>query len=147
MTNWWEVSKVRDAASFFRALPKLLPDGSVLYLEGGKHPKAFRSFLKQRSLEPQVRISQSTVFPKPYVIHLPLFGNTVDELVVFADSMAEPEICDHLHCYRGETILLSWHDAFFDPVLISPSVSESAVATFASQLSAKYRMVTSEQGT
>ena len=146
MAKWWEVSNVREAASFFRALPSLLPENSILYLEGGEHPKAFRSFLKTRSLEPQVRISLSTVFPKPYFIHLPLLNDTVCELARMADSLAEPEICDHLHCYRDETILLSWYDAFFDPLMVSHSISESLVGSFAAQLSADHRMVQSDQG-
>jgi hypothetical protein len=146
MAKWWEVSNVREAASFFRALPSLLPENSILYLEGGEHSKAFRSFLKTRSLEPQVRIPLSSVFPKPYFIHLPLLNDTVSELARMADSLAEPEICTHLHCYYMENILLSWCDAFHDPLMVSHSISESAVGSFAAQLSAEYRMAQSAQG-
>ena len=45
---------------------------------------------------------------------------------------AEPEICDHLHFYRGQEVLVQWFDAFSDPLLISKSVARERVERFTS---------------
>jgi hypothetical protein len=49
-----------------------------------------------------------------------------------ASHHAEPEICDHVHFYRGEEALVQWFDAFSDPVLVSKSVAYDQVQRFAS---------------
>ena len=49
-----------------------------------------------------------------------------------ASHRAEPEICDHLHLYRGQDALVQWFDAFTVPLLISKSVPLDRVERFAS---------------
>jgi hypothetical protein len=37
----------------------------------------------------------------------------------FAEHRPVYEMCDHLKAYRGQTLLLYWHDAFDNPLRIS----------------------------
>jgi hypothetical protein len=49
-----------------------------------------------------------------------------------ASHHAEPEICSHVHFYRGQEALVQWFDAFSDPLLVSKSVARERVERFAS---------------
>ena len=52
-----------------------------------------------------------------------------------ASHHAEPEICSHVHFYRGQEALVQWFDAFSDPLLVSKSVARERVERFASAVS------------
>ena len=45
--------------------------------------------------------------------------------------LAEPEVCTHLHFYRGQQPLAQWFDAFADPLLVSTAISREQVERFA----------------
>jgi hypothetical protein len=49
-----------------------------------------------------------------------------------ASGHAEPEICSHVHFYRGQEALVQWFDAFSDPLLVSKSIARDRVERFAS---------------
>jgi hypothetical protein len=55
------------------------------------------------------------------------FGRLADA----ASHHAEPEVCSHVHFYRGEEALAQWFDAFADPLLVSNAVSREQVEQFA----------------
>ena len=45
---------------------------------------------------------------------------------------SEPEVCTHVHFYRGQEALVQWFDAFLDALLVSKSVARERVEQFAS---------------
>jgi hypothetical protein len=55
------------------------------------------------------------------------FGRLADA----ASRHAEPEVCSHVHFYRGEKALAQWFDAFSNPLLVSNAVSREHVEQFA----------------
>ena len=44
-------------------------------------------------------------------------------------------------CTRDDQMLLQWHDAWFDPILISTGVPEQLVAQFAAALERAYSKI------
>jgi len=81
-----------------------------------------------------LEIRPGTLFPKPQWIHARASEgalNTLDELV---NSFADPEICDHLYAYEPGRLLLEWHDAFDDPILVAGTVPAAVMAAFCSAL-------------
>jgi hypothetical protein len=54
-------------------------------------------------------------------------------------SCAYPELAIHFHAYRGQSVLLEWHDAFTQPMLLSGEFPEQQVRTFAERLHMLYK--------
>ncbi len=50
------------------------------------------------------------------------------------ESCAYPELAIHFHVYRGSTVLLEWHDAFTQSMLLSGQLPEPKVKAFAQRL-------------
>jgi hypothetical protein len=141
LAQYWKVSGVREAAAFFRSLQHLMQPGGILYLEDGAHPQQFRHFLTQRACAPTMDVPFSTVWPRPYTVHLPVTNALLLSLADQAQHMAEPQVCIHAHGYHGNRVVFVWFDAFFDPLMINIDVPEPAVASFCGELGASYARV------
>ncbi len=59
-------------------------------------------------------------------------------LADLAAGHAEPELCDHMHVYRGTEPLLEWYYAFDDPLYINAAVPEERVRPFSDRLQLRY---------
>jgi len=62
-----------------------------------------------------------------------------ERLADAASHHAEPEVCSHLHFYRGEEALVQWFDAFVDPLLVSKVVPRERAEQFAVTVRATLR--------
>ncbi len=139
--QYWRVSGIREAATFFRSLHHLMKPGSILYLEDGAHSERFRHFLTQHACAPTMDIPLSTVWPRPCTVHLAVTNALLSSLAEQAQHMAEPEVCIHAHGYHGNRVVFVWHDAFCDPLMVNIEVPEPAVASFCGELGARYTRV------
>jgi len=136
----WSVSVIDDAPAFFRALPQLLPSGSILYLEDvcSRDGVALAS---RRAVEPRLTISLGC-WPRPNFFHLPLSDAVALELAQFAEHHATPEIGIHIHAYHGERVILEWHDAFSSPLRLATTLPEGSVREFCLRLHCTYALET-----
>ena len=135
---WRICGRFPDAAGVFRAMPVLVPDGGMLYLEGGDHSDKIARFLASHQQTSEVRIAVGTIWPQPKVCHLPAERAGFAQLAHFAEQHATPEICVHLHVYRGEQVWTSWYDAFHADLYVSQQVPESAVRSFCETVGCEY---------
>ena len=130
----WCVSPTKDVERFVRALPSLMPPGSVVYFEDTAEPHVTR-YLESVSVPPQVRLAIGTIWPRPDSYHVPLTPETMEALALFLDRNPAGFFCAHCHVYRDDVVLLQWHDAFInDPMYISRTISAGAVTRFAQAL-------------
>ena len=60
------------------------------------------------------------------------------QMAEFAVNFAIPEICDHIHIYKNDEVLLEWFDAFSKPLYISQKISEASIKDFCSKLGCEY---------
>jgi hypothetical protein len=130
----WKVSGVRMAEEFFRALPILVPDATHMFLEGSPAPD-IQQLLADAADGAVYGAPVGTIWSWPQKNGR--FGvRASSELFVrlseAASHLAEPEICDHLHLYRGQEALMQWFDAFSEPMLVSKVVARERVERFAS---------------
>ena len=125
----WSVTGITDPATFFRGLPHLVPPGSVLYLEG-VYSDAIIDYLRQHPAEHRLKVAGGTIWPKPQCFHTPITEQTALDLARLSQGCAAPEVCAHLHVYRGDEVLASWYDAFSDPLRISTSIPEYRIQEF-----------------
>ena len=136
---YWELSGEIDFPRLFAALPTLLPEGCILYLEGGYPEDELHVFLQTQQIVDSVKVACGTAWPKPTVFHLPATPTVLHRLSELTHRRAEPEVAAHFHVYRGQVVLLEWHDVFTQPALISGTLTEEVIARFAQVLRMEYR--------
>jgi hypothetical protein len=130
----WHVSPTKDVTRFLRALPALVPEGSIAYFEdsGESH---VADYLSRVSVPAQAQVAVGTIWPRPDSYHLPLTVATAEAFAQFLEERPAGYVCTHCHVYRSGSVLLQWHDAFAtDPIYISRSISREKVAEFAERL-------------
>lgn len=130
----WCVGATKDVERFVRALPSLVPADSIVYFEDTAEPHVKR-YLESVSIPSQARVAIGTIWPRPDCYHVPLTPETMEALAAFLDETPAGYFCSHCHVYRGDVVLLQWHDAFTNvPMYISRTIDREAVAAFAARL-------------
>ena len=138
-SSCWRLTGVtKDHSMFLRALPLLLPDGSILYLEDGSPPKHLRKFLIANMLKEACRIAKSTIWPWPKVYHLPTGKEFLFRLAELTENCAWPEVAIHLHAYKDGEVLLEGYDAFLDPFCVSKKIPMEMIRAFCQELGCSY---------
>lgn len=143
----WEVSPSRDFPLLLEALPKILPPGSILYLEGGTPPKEIEAFLHSHCAPEETHLAMGTIWPKPQAFHLPATAENLAKLANLAEQGPAMQIAVHLHVFHQGKVLLEWYDAFWkDPLYLSEVVVEDRLKDFCSSLSLAYKKLPSAIG-
>lgn len=131
----WELDGKTDFPRVLRALADLLPGDSVLYFEGGSPPKALRVFLDTHKTAEQAHVAPGILWPRPTCCyHVPATSENLAELARLTESCRTPELAIHFHAYRNAEVLLEWHDAFTQPMLLTAALPEEKVEAFAQSL-------------
>ena len=141
----WEVSPLRDMPAFLRALIGIIPENSILYLEGGSPDKEISSYLEERKASNTSKVELGTIWPRPICYHMPVITKNINGFADIMEHHATPEGAIHLHIYLNGKVLLQWHDAFFDdPMYISEDLGEEKIKQFCEKLSLKYKLLTNQ---
>lgn len=136
---YWEISGPRTFAELFHALQGWLPEGAILYFEGGSPDAEINEFMADNSIPEQTHIAMGTIWPRPKVFHVPATEAILTKLAKIMEHHAEPELADHFHVYYAKAVLFEWDDAFLEPMLISGRISEEQVKIFADKIGKKYK--------
>jgi len=134
----WEVSAIRDLPQFLRALSALLPSGTILYLECVSAQDVIE-FLAIKSAKNTSKVALGTIWPRPNFFHLELTQTNMMELAELCERHATFEVCIHLHAYKDGRVVLEWHDAFTQPLLLAGDIPENRVAEFCRLLNCQYQ--------
>ena len=138
----WEVSPTRDFPSLLRALPLLLPNDAVLYLEGGSPPQDVKTFLDTHCVPERSHVAMGTIWPRPNSFHLPANAENLSQLAALAEKCAAMQIAVHLHVYAQGGVILEWYDAFWkDPFKLSGAIPEDRVKVLSSVLGLPYKRI------
>ena len=134
----WEVTGITSLPAFFRALPWLVPNKSVLCFEGGEWPDRAQNVLDAISLNMELEAR-----PGYEGYYLSITEEHMAKLAELAENSAEPEIAIHLFMLPGdEKGILEWYDLPDDPIYISETIEQQSVAHFAEAIGASYRRIT-----
>ncbi len=136
---FWELEGKTDFPHLLRALTDVVTDDSVLYFEGDTPNKKLLEFFNANAIPERAHVTVSTLWPRPCYYHVPATKDNLANLAEISESCAEPELAVHFHVYRKGKVLLKWHDAFSDPMLLSGDFLEGTVSTFAQALSMKFK--------
>jgi len=124
---------------FFRILPDIMPSGSILYLESTCIAPDVQTYLHTRQAGTTYKIARATKWPKPKYFHIPITSENLAKLAELSENHAGPEICDHLHVYKNDRMLLQWYDAFDDPFVLSKDIPESKIKVLCDNLGCQYK--------
>lgn len=136
---YWEIDEPKTFEEMFNALKDWLPEDAVLYFEDGSPDTEIENFITTHSVPEVSHIAIATVWPRLKVFHVPATGIILTELSKIMKHHAEPELAIHFHVYRDNTVLLEWHDAFSQPMLMSGAIPEERVKVFADKIGTSYR--------
>ena len=129
----WKVSAVRTAERFFRAVSLLVPDATHMFLEGSPDPD-IEALLVNAVDDAEYAAPVGTRWSWPRKnqrFSVRVSPELLARLSELSSNHAEPEICSHVHFYRGHEALVQWFDAFSDPLLVLKSVARDRVERFA----------------
>lgn len=135
---FWEVEGETDFPKLFSALEMIVPENSVLYFEGGSQNKLLIEFFDKHAIPEQLHMAFGTIWPRPDVYHIPTTQENFSELIKISERCAYPELAIHFHVYHENEVLLEWHDAFIQPMLLAGTIEEEKVKSLAKTLSMKY---------
>ena len=140
MRNCWEVTEIRgvQAAKYFLALLDIMPADSVFCVETSNLVEEVREFLEANKMPNTTRVLLGSIWPKPDVFHIPFSEQNMRQMAEFAVNFAIPEICDHIHIYKNDEVLLEWFDVFSKPLYISKKFSEDSINDFCSKVGCEY---------
>lgn len=115
----WVVSPPPRPIWLASAFRMLLSDHGVAALEGVSTHLEVKRTLQPRVVTPALEMRPGTLYPTPEWLHV---RDTTDALRILnelVNTVAGPEVCDHLYGYEGGTLLFEWHDAFGDPIQLA----------------------------
>ena len=130
-SNTWSISGISHAEGFFRAIPRLVPEATHVFLEGSPDPDVV-ALLGAHAVAQEYGAPKGTLWSWPrshrYALHASpeLFSALAD----LARRHAQPDICSHVHVYRDLEPLVQWFDAFSDPLMVSKAIPRERVEQF-----------------
>jgi hypothetical protein len=144
--DYWELEGDTDLPTFLRALAPLISPSACLYLEDGSPDGDLKEWIHRNMIHPTEQISRGSYGHQGTTFHIPLTEFNITELATLSDRVAAPELAIHIHVYEPGRVILEWHDALDNPILIDGRVDESTVSEFARTIGFTYTKHQSEQG-
>jgi len=135
---FWGSENVLQARTFFEHLNILVPASAILYFEGTTIAPEVAAFYDSHRTPEPVRVARDTLWPVPAVYHVRFSPQMVQFLCEQAERRALQEMFDHVKVYEGQSMLLTFHDAFSGWLCISERLPEEKVKTFFHALGASY---------
>lgn len=129
----WMIEGLKDSISFFRHLDKLIPAGSVLYLEGCDILPEVTRFYEANRASNAVCVARDTSFPIPETFHVSMTPRVVEGLTEILGRHPLEACFNHVKAYRDEKLLFAFHDAFDgSDFLVSDRLPEDSLRAFCS---------------
>ncbi len=138
-TPYWVIKGFRDFPIFIRSLSNLFPKDSVLYLEGSSIADDVQEFLEMRKSKETTKVAIGTIWPRPKAFHMKLTDENISGLATLAENHAGPEICDHLHVYKNNNVLLEAHDVGDQCISLNGQLSEDQIKALCTKLGSEYK--------
>ena len=137
--EFWGIDEgVTDPARFFAMLPDTFPEATHIFIEGGSIASDVAACYA-RFADPGPYLAETqTIWPRSKKFRCVATRGFFEELANLAKDHAAPELLDHLSLYEGERVLLFWHDAFANAILLNHELPEATVASLASPFGCSY---------
>ena len=132
LTNAWEISppcSPTEYPLYIQSLSIVLPDNATLYLVASSpSPDTLHFFERDLSIQPLLKKS---FLSKSFVFLFPPSEYYLQRFSTFISNQEPNEICDNIHAFRDQEVLMTWYDAFFaEPLCLSITISEEKIRSF-----------------
>ena len=104
---------------FFSAIRGLLPQDTTLYLEGGRFEPSLADFIDATSVPERLHIAYGTISPRPHTWHLPATDDVLAAIAAQLGTKRRVPFAYHVHFYDSDGVLLWWHDAGANDIVLS----------------------------
>ena len=135
--TWWIISPPKDFSEFLRTLPLLVPNDSILCLEG-VIDSDIEAFLEQRPAKYENEINQGFLKLHSKIYYMPVTEVNLEQFAELSERYAEPEIYDALRVYKQDKVILSWYDLPFDSFEVANEIDETVLSKFCEILGCTY---------
>jgi len=107
--NVWEIDAPVDVAAFVRSLPSILPPNAGVVLENTRFATSVFDLFHRHEMPHHPRVVSGVIWPRS----TQLYGSisVCEPLGDLLENHAVPEVCDHLHGFVADRVLLEWWDA------------------------------------
>lgn len=136
--RFWEVRCRERYDELLVRLASILPPGLTLFVEGSAMAPLIQAYLEARPAASPTVIRSGTLWPRLRGYHMPMTEENMAGLAQLMGLVAEPEVGDHLHAYRGEVAYLIWYDAFSAPLYVRDDVGEEAIRRLCEDIGGEY---------
>ena len=130
-----------DLCPSWRELGAVRPELYTLVGTPGSPDAEIDNFIATHSVPEVSHVAMGTIWPRPKVFHVPATVTTLTELVRIMKHHAGPELAVHFHVYRNDSVLLQWHDAFSQPMLMSGAIPEEKVKVLTDKIGKNFRKI------
>ena len=114
------------------AAVSLLPRPVTLFVEGTSIADEVQSVLARHEIAPGRSDLSGTRWPRSQQFHVSVTDSLMEELQRLAETLAEPEVLDHLVAYDASGhVQLAAYDAGFDPIWIARDLPPSVARRIA----------------
>jgi hypothetical protein len=123
-------------ATFFAALPELLPELTHLEIEGTRIAREVEALYAAYADGSRSLSERQTIFsiPASRRFRCRLVPDLALKLAGSARQLQPAAFADHLFLFQETQLLLEWHDAFANALRIAPEIPEPTVRAFAERL-------------
>ena len=137
----WAISEIVQPVAFFSHLHLLIPQDSILYVEGTDiAPEAAALYESNRALKGTVCVAKDMIYPVPQIFHVQMGLGMIDGLITLLEKRPRVNCFTHLKGYREGRLLFAFHDVFeSSELLVSDEVAEEGVRSFCEKMRVAYR--------
>jgi len=144
--EWSLSAKGIDSSKFFREITPMLDNSEAAFIEGTSISKEAEELYTKYKEPGKYLPVKGIIWPKSKTFRCNAATEFFNELAKLSQNKVEPELFDHFFIYRGQNPILEWWDAFSDPIMLSPAISESDVYNFAGKLGLKVEKLKKPKG-
>ena len=143
LADAWEISPPSSPTEYplyIKSLSIVLPDNATLYLAASSPSSdVVRFFEMAFSIQP---ITKKSLLSKSFVFLFPSSEYNLQKLSNLISSHEYNEICNNIHAFLDQEVLMIWYDAFFaEPMRLSVTISEEKIRGFCEKITASYNKI------
>jgi hypothetical protein len=137
--SYWAVDAARSFAHLFDALHGWLPDGSILYFEGGFPTPEAEALMKRHAARDPMPVAAAAQWPVPRTFHVALGPGVLSGLAHQASQHPTAQLAAHFHIYHGAQMLLAAYDVLQQDMWLPSRTPKARVADLAARLGVGFR--------
>lgn len=139
MAEFWDIDQgIEDPEDFFELVGDIFPEATQFFAEGSSVAEDVQACYERFADSGPYLPKRQTLWPRGKLFRCSATEELFRELAHLGARHAAPELLDHMSLYAGDRVLLEWHDAFANTLLLDGPLPESRVPRLAQPFGLKY---------